>query len=62
MKALSLPEQPGKLIVAADGDAPGHEAAHVLAERASILGCEVFMLPAPDGADWNDVLLGKVAA
>ncbi len=62
MKALHLPDLPGKLIVAADGDAPGRDAARILAQRAVALGWDVFMLPAPDGADWNDVLQGKVAA
>ncbi|NKW71796.1 virulence-associated protein E [Rhodobacteraceae bacterium R_SAG10] len=56
IKALQLPPDPGKLIVATDGDAPGREAGNVLASRASALGWKVSLLPAPDGSDWNDVL------
>lgn len=59
MRSLRLPPAPGRLVVASDGDAPGREAAHALAERASGLGWKVSLLPAPDGRDWNDVLVGK---
>ena len=62
MKALHLPQEPGRLILAADGDAPGRAAAHVLAERASAFGWEVSLLPAPEGRDWNDVIRGRAAA
>ena len=62
MKALHLPIEPGKLIIAADGDRVGRAAAHVLAARAHGLGWRVSLLPAPYGHDWNDVLQGKVAA
>lgn len=53
---LRLPARPGRLIVAADGDTPGLASGHKLAVRASALGWAVSMFPAPDGADWNDVL------
>ena len=56
MKALALPLQVGELVIAADGDNPGLEAANALAERASAKGWHVMLWPAPDGQDWNDVL------
>ncbi len=43
-------------------DAPGRDAAQSLARRAQALGWQVMMLPAPEGFDWNDVLLGKAVA
>ncbi len=57
MKALELPTDAGRLTIAADGEAAGHAAAHALASRAHALGWEVRLLPAPDGSDWNDVLM-----
>ena len=56
---LRLPPDPGRLTIAADGDAPGREAAHALAERAHALGWAVSLLPAPEGRDWNDILQMK---
>ena len=56
LRGLRLPDQPGALIVASDGDAPGQAAAFALAERAAALGWKVSTLPAPEGHDWNDVL------
>ena len=56
---VSLPEVPGDLIVAADGDVPGQEAAYKLACRAVSLGWNVSTLTAPDGRDWNDILMMK---
>ena len=56
MKALQLPPDPGKLIVATDGDEPGRDAGNALATRATAYGWNVSLLPAPDGRDWNDVL------
>lgn len=58
MKALELPHEPHKLIVATDGDDAGREAGNSLAMRATALGWQVDLLPAPDGQDWNDVLKG----
>ena len=49
------------IVIASDGDAPGREAAHALAERASALGWRVSLLPAPDNRDWNDILQGRAA-
>ncbi|NOD29569.1 DUF7146 domain-containing protein [Ruegeria atlantica] len=62
MKSLHLPDHPGELVIAPDGDAVGREAAQVLATRAYVLGWRVSLLPAPDGYDWNDVLTGKAKA
>lgn len=59
MRALRLPKDKGKLIIATDGDQAGREAGHELAERAHRLGWRVGFLHAPKGSDWNDVLLGR---
>jgi len=56
MRGLHLPDIPGRLTIAADGDAPGRDAATALAERATARGWKVSLLPAPEGRDWNDVL------
>ena len=55
MRTLRLPEEPGRLTIAPDGDPAGREAARVLAERAKAAGWRVGLLPAPEGKDWNDV-------
>jgi hypothetical protein len=59
MAKLTLPDRPGRLIVAPDGDAVGQEAAEQLATRAHALGWQVSLFPAPQGFDWNDVLTRK---
>lgn len=59
MKALTLPDVPGRLTVATDGDDAGKEAGRVLAVKATKAGWTVGLLPAPDGRDWNDVLTVK---
>ncbi|MFD0979300.1 DUF7146 domain-containing protein [Tropicimonas aquimaris] len=59
MKALNLPEIPGRLTVASDGDAAGRAAGQELASRAHALGWSVSLLPAPEGRDWNDVIRAK---
>ncbi len=56
MKTLHLPSRPGALIVATDGDEPGRASGAALAAKAEALGWTVTMLPAPEGADWNDVI------
>lgn len=61
MQRLLLPPQPGRLTIAPDGDAAGREAAHLLAEQAHGLGWEVSLLPAPEGCDWNDILMMRKA-
>lgn len=62
MSALDLPPTPHELVIATDGDAPGWQAGNTLAERASALGWQVSLLPAPDGRDWNDMLRKSGAA
>ena len=59
IRGLRLPEQPGRLTIAPDGDTAGREAANALAARAHALGWQVSLLPAPDGRDWNDILTMK---
>lgn len=44
-----------RLVVAADGDDAGLDAARNLAERAS-RRCEALIMPAPTGTDWNDAV------
>lgn len=62
MRALSLPLQPGVLILAPDGDAPGRAAADALADRAKRQGWTVGMRDPGDHLDWNDVLQGGRSA
>jgi hypothetical protein len=62
IRGLRLPDVPGRLTIASDGDTAGREAAHVLAERAHGLGWTVSLLPAPEGRDWNDILCMKGGA
>ncbi len=62
INGLSLPPRPGKLVIAADGDPPGREAANALARSAHALGWQVSLMTAPEGQDWNDILQGEVAA
>jgi phage/plasmid primase-like uncharacterized protein len=57
MKSLVLPQRPDQLIIAADGDTAGLEAANDLGERAARAGWQVILMAAPDGKDWNDVLV-----
>jgi len=59
MAGLRLPPKPGRLTIASDGDRPGREATHKLAERAHALGWSVSLLAAPENNDWNDVLCAK---
>lgn len=59
VRSLRIPADPHRLTIAPDGDAPGRDAAHALAERAHGLGWQVSFLPAPDGRDWNDILTMK---
>lgn len=59
MAALRLPSLAGNLTIASDGDPAGRAAAERLAFRAEALGWRVSLLPAPDGQDWNDVLLER---
>ncbi len=43
------------LLIACDGDAAGHRAGQVLAERAARLGWVIELASAPDGKDFNDL-------
>ncbi len=54
---LILPRQPGELVLAPDGDAPGREAARKLAGRAYAAGWKVRSMSIPDGRDWADMLI-----
>lgn len=54
--SLDLPRKPGHLIVAADGDRPGQDAARKLSYRATYLGWRVSHLTPPNGSDWNACL------
>ncbi|WP_347917113.1 toprim domain-containing protein [Paracoccus marcusii] len=62
LAALRLPDHPHRLTIAADGDPAGLTAANKLAERADALGWTVSLLPAPQGRDWNDILMMKGAS
>ncbi len=62
MRGLRLPPEPGRLTIACDGDKPGREAAHALAERAHGSGWQVGILDPGTGADFNDILTGKAVA
>ena len=55
MSGLVLPPDPGELVLAPDGDAPGREAANKLAARATTKGWRVRIMRCPDDSDWNDV-------
>jgi hypothetical protein len=67
VRRLSLPAIPSrarnglksKLTIATDGDSPGRDAGNELATRATAAGWKVSLLPAPDGRDWNDLLLAR---
>lgn len=61
MRKLCLPTEPGKLVIAMDGDKPGREAGHALAHRANGLGWQVSLFSAPEGRDFNDVLTAEEA-
>ena len=62
LRGLRLPAKAGRLTIACDGDGPGREAAHALAERAHSSGWQVGILDPGTGADFNDILTGKAVA
>lgn len=64
IKGLTLPKQPGKLIIATDSDdsGAGKDAGDKLAHTAHAMGWDVSLMPAPDGMDWDDALQSEVAA
>lgn len=55
LKNFVLPTQIKRLIIAADADKGGLDAAYALGERAR-RRCDVEIHPAPEGQDWSDVL------
>jgi len=62
MTGLRLPDIPGRLTVAPDGDKAGCGAALALADRAARDGWAVSILTPPPGGDFNDILRGEVTA
>jgi hypothetical protein len=62
LRGLRLPPQPSRLTIACDGDGPGRESAHNLAERAHALGWQVSILDPGTALDWNAILTGKPVA
>ncbi|MGY6409900.1 MAG: IS66 family transposase [Alkalilacustris sp.] len=62
MTGLRLPDIPGRLTVAPDGDKAGRGAALTLADRAARDGWAVSILTPPPGGDFNDILRGEVTA
>ena len=62
MSGLILPDNPGRLAVATDGDDAGNQAGKALAMKAKAQGWQVSLLPAPTGCDWADVLKLKRGA
>ena len=57
MRALELPPAIRHVIILADGDLPGKAAADALACRLSSEGRRVRIARAPDGLDFNDLLV-----
>ena len=62
MAALRLPETPGEMIVAVDGETAGREAGRALAQRATAAGWRVRIADPGDGLDFNDLLQREGAA
>jgi len=62
IRGLRLPPHAGRLTIVCDGDGPGRQAAHALAERAHARGWTVSFLDPGDGHDFNDILTGKAVA
>uniref|UniRef100_UPI0035CFD72B DUF7146 domain-containing protein n=1 Tax=Bartonella sp. TT121SHDZB TaxID=3243580 RepID=UPI0035CFD72B len=59
MMRVNLPPTKGRLTIAMDGDDAGRKAGFTLAARAYRQGFEVFIMQAPYGLDFNDVLILK---
>lgn len=57
LKGVVVPDDVPEILIFADGDYPGHIAANHAAERLTLAGHRVRLVPAPNGKDWNDVLL-----
>ncbi len=56
LKAVRLPPEARKLIIAADGDQPGEDAAMIAADRIVAEGRRVKIARPPWGLDFNDLL------
>ena len=56
MRALLLPSEVREVILCADGDQAGHDAAAAAGEKFRVEGRRVRISAPPDGADFNDVL------
>ncbi|WP_175869561.1 DUF7146 domain-containing protein [Bartonella gabonensis] len=59
MMRVNLPSTKGRLTIAMDGDDAGRKAGFTLAKRAYSQGFEVFIMQAPKGMDFNNVLLSQ---
>uniref|UniRef100_UPI00235F4399 toprim domain-containing protein n=1 Tax=Bartonella sp. MM73XJBT TaxID=3019095 RepID=UPI00235F4399 len=59
MMRVNLPPIKGRLTIAMDGDDAGRKAGFTLAKRAYSQGFEVFIMQAPKGTDFNNVLLSQ---
>ncbi|WP_144756147.1 DUF7146 domain-containing protein [Bartonella saheliensis] len=59
MMRVNLPPIKARLTIAMDGDDAGRKAGFNLAKRAYSQGFEVFMMQAPKGMDFNNVLLSQ---
>jgi phage/plasmid primase-like uncharacterized protein len=58
LETFSPPGCVRHLIIAADGDEAGLKSARVLADQMR-RRCDVTIMAAPSGADWNDVATGR---
>lgn len=59
LQNVVLPDTVREVVICADHDAPGLEAAHAAAERLARLGKRLkIALPPQIGADFNDLLKG----
>jgi len=63
LDAVSFPNEVREIQIFADNGEAGRRAAEKAAERLYSEGRRVFLrFPPPEYSDWNDVLMGKVAA
>ena len=62
LRTLDLPTGVADVIVLADGDKPGEDAAHDCARRWKREGRQVRIARPPRGLDFNDVLVGRVVS
>jgi putative DNA primase/helicase len=59
LERVLVPEGVGRVLIAADHDRAGVEAAYALGERLFLQGLRVSLIfPEEDGMDWLDVLKG----